>query len=90
MTGPAAREPRPRGAVTRRTVLKGTAVAAAIVASPLLGSRPAAAGSESATAAGRFMAARIGARTADLESSHASPVSHPQAIADLIFAAALA
>jgi pimeloyl-ACP methyl ester carboxylesterase len=36
----------------------------------------------------RLMAARMGASTVEVASSHASPVSHPREIADLIFAAA--
>jgi pimeloyl-ACP methyl ester carboxylesterase len=38
----------------------------------------------------RFMANRIGAETIELESSHASPISHPEAIARLIERAARA
>jgi hypothetical protein len=36
----------------------------------------------------RFMAARIGARTVEVGSSHASPASHPDVVARLILAAA--
>lgn len=36
----------------------------------------------------RYVAARMGARTIELSSSHASPVSHPRAIAELIEQAA--
>jgi hypothetical protein len=36
------------------------------------------------------MASRIGAETIELDSSHASPVSHPEAIARLIEKAARA
>ncbi len=36
----------------------------------------------------RFFAARMGASTIEVTSSHASPVSHPREIAELIFAAA--
>jgi pimeloyl-ACP methyl ester carboxylesterase len=36
----------------------------------------------------RFMAARIGARTVEVRSSHASPASHPDVVARLIRAAA--
>jgi pimeloyl-ACP methyl ester carboxylesterase len=36
----------------------------------------------------RFVAARMGARTIELSSSHASPLSHPRAIAELIEQAA--
>jgi pimeloyl-ACP methyl ester carboxylesterase len=36
----------------------------------------------------RFMAARIGARTVEVRSSHASPASHPEVVARLIRAAA--
>jgi pimeloyl-ACP methyl ester carboxylesterase len=36
----------------------------------------------------RFMAARIGARTVEVRSSHASPASHPHQVARLILAAA--
>ena len=36
----------------------------------------------------RFMAGRMGASTIEVASSHASPVSHPREIAELIFAAA--
>jgi pimeloyl-ACP methyl ester carboxylesterase len=36
----------------------------------------------------RFMAKRMGATTIEVDSSHASPVSHPREIAELIFAAA--
>jgi hypothetical protein len=36
----------------------------------------------------RFMAHRIGATTVEVRSSHASPVSHPDQVADLILAAA--
>jgi pimeloyl-ACP methyl ester carboxylesterase len=38
----------------------------------------------------RFMAGRMGASTIEVASSHASPVSHPHEVADLIFAAARA
>jgi pimeloyl-ACP methyl ester carboxylesterase len=38
----------------------------------------------------RFMAARIGATTVEVRSSHASPASHPRLVADLILAAARA
>jgi pimeloyl-ACP methyl ester carboxylesterase len=38
----------------------------------------------------RFMAARIGATTVEVRSSHASPVSHPHQVARLILAAATA
>lgn len=38
----------------------------------------------------RFMARRMGASTVEVASSHASPVSHPREIAELIFAAARA
>jgi pimeloyl-ACP methyl ester carboxylesterase len=38
----------------------------------------------------RFMAGRMGASTIEVTSSHASPVSHPHEVADLIFAAARA
>jgi hypothetical protein len=36
----------------------------------------------------RFMAARIGATTVEVRSSHASPASHPHQVARLIRAAA--
>ena len=36
----------------------------------------------------RFMAARIGATTVEVRSSHASPASHPHQVAKLILAAA--
>ena len=36
----------------------------------------------------RFMAARIGATTTEVRSSHASPASHPHQVAKLILAAA--
>lgn len=36
----------------------------------------------------RFMAKRIGATTIEVDSGHASPVSHPREVAELIFAAA--
>src|SRR5207302_8563888 len=36
----------------------------------------------------RFMAKRIGATTRQIASSHASPVSHPQAVFEIIVAAA--
>jgi pimeloyl-ACP methyl ester carboxylesterase len=36
----------------------------------------------------RFMAKRMGATTIEVDSSHASPVSHPREIAELIFKAA--
>jgi hypothetical protein len=36
----------------------------------------------------RFMADRIGATTVEVRSSHASPVSHPHQVANLILAAA--
>ena len=35
----------------------------------------------------RFMAKRMGALTHEIASSHASPVSHPEAVFDLIVAA---
>ena len=38
----------------------------------------------------RFMAARIGATTIEVQSSHASPASHPKEVARLIMAAARA
>ena len=39
-------------------------------------------------AAQRFMAARAGSHTIEIDSSHAAPVSHPREVAGLIFAAA--
>jgi hypothetical protein len=36
----------------------------------------------------RFMAQRIGATTREVASSHASPVAHPEAVADIILLAA--
>ena len=38
----------------------------------------------------RFMAARIGATTVEVRSSHAPPASHPDVVARLILAAARA
>jgi hypothetical protein len=38
----------------------------------------------------RFMAGRIGARTLEVRSSHASPASHPHQVARLVLAAATA
>jgi hypothetical protein len=35
----------------------------------------------------RFMARRMGATTREIDSSHASPVSHPEAVFDLVVAA---